>query len=517
MVRPKQQTLRQIATLTIILLGSVEQAIAGQKVALVIGNSQYQAVSDRLANPVNDARAVAAQLQSLGYDTQTILNANLTQMLNGLNALRSRVSQGGTVVFYYAGHGVQLDERNYLVPVDASMQDRDLVARQTLSLQEAVAKIDQVGAQNRIVILDACRNDPFPKTYRSGTRGLTREPASNNTGTMIMYAASPNEVADDGRGQNGVFTNALLKSMQLDGLPLPAMMDDVRTEVRRQTNGKQNPYYEGTGLSRFMFVPPRIPVPPPQQVIEHPNPHTAEIAAWNSIKSSNRASDYQSFLRSYPSGLFTEAAQLKLNQLSLSTPSQPSATATPRINPRDVAQAILNHASSTSKNDQQLMSQGMWRDPKTNMIWMRCSLGQTWDGSTCTGTLSTLNWQAAQDAIKAMNRNGGYGGYTDWVVPHIEDLASLIRCNTGFKSTDKIPAKRGGETTIQEVCKDGSQSPTIDQAIFPNTPTGWSWSASPVAENGSRAWLVGFNYGGTHHDKDSSTTRVRAVRAGYEQ
>ena len=249
-------------------------AFAGDKVALVIGNSQYQTASDVLKNPVNDAKAVASKLKELGYDTQTLLNANLGQTLGVLNQLNKRVSQGGTIVLYYAGHGVQLDGQNYIVPVDASMQDRDYVSRQAIKVQELIDKLEQTQASNRIVILDACRNDPFPKQYRSGNRGLIREQLQSSSGLMILYAASPNEVADDGKGKHGVFTQVLLSNLNQAGMRLPEMMDDIRLQVRQLTSGKQNPYYEGTGLSRFMF----LPAPTTQ------NEQSSEVTAWEKIK-----------------------------------------------------------------------------------------------------------------------------------------------------------------------------------------------------------------------------------------
>jgi len=184
------------------------------------------------------------------------------------------------------------------------------------------------------------------------------------------------------------------------------------------------------------------------------------------------------------------------------------------------AEPVISEAHSPrplatdSQADQSLLTSGQWRDPATNMVWMRCSLGQTWTGSICTGVASKHNWLAAQDAVKAMNRNGGFGGHTDWVVPHIEDLASLIRCNTGFKLTDKIPAKIGGETTIQERCKDGYKLSTIDQSIFPNTSDDGYWSASPDAYDDNYAWLVGFDGGDTWLSDKGNNFHVRAVRAG---
>ena len=179
-----------------------------------------------------------------------------------------------------------------------------------------------------------------------------------------------------------------------------------------------------------------------------------------------------------------------------------------------VAHSCLPRHAKPALSNTELMSQGMWRDPKTNMIWMRCSLGQTWNGSTCTGTASEHNWRAAQDAVAAMNRNGGFGGHTDWVLPDLEDLASLMRCDTGFRSTEKTPAKHGLVTTIQESCKEDSQRPTIDQTIFPNTPLLSYWSAYSFR---GFAWHVSFDGVNSHHYTKHDNLHVRAVRAGYEQ
>ena len=127
---------------------------------------------------------------------------------------------------------------------------------------------------------------------------------------------------------------------------------------------------------------------------------------------------------------------------------------------------------------------------------MRCSLGQTWDGNTCTGEAKTYTWQQALDAAKAFNSNGGVGGYTDWVVPHIEDLSTIRYCSTGFDKTIKIPTKAGGTKTIESRCKgEGYQSPTINQTIFPNTKDSGYWSSSPVAYFRSYAWIVYFGDG----------------------
>ncbi len=472
----------------------VNFAYASQKVALIIGNSQYKAVSDVLKNPVNDAKAVAFKLKELGYDTEMLFDANLGQTLRALSQLNQRVSQGGTVVIYYAGHGVQLDGQNYIVPVDASMQDRDYVSRQAIKVQELIDKLEQTQASNRIVILDACRNDPFPKQYRSGNRGLIREQLQSSSGLMILYAASPNEVADDGKGKHGVFTQALLSSLNLAGTSLPEMMDDIRSQVRKQTAGKQNPYYEGTGLSRFMFLPAKQS--------ETNSIQSLEMRAWAAIKNSKNLADFQDFLNKYPSGLFANTAQAMIVQLTPTTST-------------GILNSSTSSKSSTKFTDDELMQKGMWRDPNTNVIWMRCSLGQKWDGNTCVGKPTMHMAQHSSSAAKLFNREGGFAGYTDWVVPHIEELTSLITCSNGFTDNVIIPTLDGKTKNIDVTCAGKDyQSPTLNNLIFPNTIYNNYWAHwIPLVGGWSSPWSVYFKTGKANNNTiKTNNGALRLVR-----
>ncbi len=166
-------------------------------------------------------------------------------------------------------------------------------------------------------------------------------------------------------------------------------------------------------------------------------------------------------------------------------------------------------------SDTELMSQGMWRDPNTHMIWMRCSLGQTWNGSTCTDDAIRYSWDAAQEAVATLNRNGGYGGYTDWIVPHIQDLSSLIVCSAGTQSRDAIPAKGGFDIVIDADCAKTSVSPTLDPLVFPNTADFFYLSASSVLHWHDNAWVVSFNNGTISDYLYNKTDQayVRGVRA----
>ncbi len=153
-------------------------------------------------------------------------------------------------------------------------------------------------------------------------------------------------------------------------------------------------------------------------------------------------------------------------------------------------------------------------DKNTNMMWARCAIGQEWDSDnlTCTGKAKTYNWSDAFKAIETLNAEN-YLGYSDWQLPHIEDLSNLRYCSDDFKETTKIPTKAGGEKEVERRCKgDNYQKPTIDKRVFPNTNAYFYWSSSPYSDDGDYAWGVyfdgGYDLGNDKHDDCS----VRAVR-----
>ena len=510
------------------MLFILSPSVWAANLALIIGNNQYGNGIDSLANPINDAQAIDAQLKRLGFQTTLVKNADKIQMLEAIDDFSQKINRGDTVLFFYAGHGASANGNNYLIPSKAAIPRSDnWMDEHFIDLDTKVAsRLSQSLASYTLVVMDACRDNPIARTRSTGTRAFARTDVSQNAaGLSFLYSASKGQQAQDGRGGNSPFTAALINKLKVPNLKWPELVDDVAQDVRQQTKNQQEVWQEGNTLARFVLnaqagAPSQQQVEKPvERIVERDSPHAAEIAAWNDIKSSSRASDYQSYLSRYPSGLFAEAAQLRLGSLSSSSDLQARNNRQPAPAPIEVRiPPSPTSARPALSADEQLMSQGMWRDPKTNMIWMRCSLGQTWNGTTCTGEASKHDWQAAQGAVAAMNRNGGYGGYTDWVLPHIEDLSSIRYCSTGFEKTSEIPAKHGGSKTIDNLCKgDNYQRPTIDQAIFPNTPAYMYWSASPHADRNSAAWIVSFGYCITSYHLKYNYLRVRAVRAGYEQ
>lgn len=231
----------------------------------------------------------------------------------------------------------------------------------------------------------------------------------------------------------------------------------------------------------------------------------AELIFWDSIKNETDAESYQAYLQQYPNGKFKVLAETRIKKYTV----KPSQTVVQQ--PASVVQqpTVLN----SDDDNTTLMQKGLWRDPQTNLVWMRCSLGQTWNGTTCIGKASKYKWEAAFKAIEDMNRTS-FGGYTDWRLPDIEELSSIRYCSTGFRETVDIPTRTDKTKTIDFYCKDGSQKPTINTQIFPNTLDNFYWSGSPSAYVNYAAWSVYFHKGlsGSSHRNDKD--HVRAVRSG---
>lgn len=182
---------------------------------------------------------------------------------------------------------------------------------------------------------------------------------------------------------------------------------------------------------------------------------------------------------------------------------------------------------------ERLMAQGIWYDPKTKLYWDRCSIGQTWDGQTCQGTALELNWQDAQDYVKQFTNQQAKGGFSNWRVPTIKELASIRHCSGGWEkedtgtttlteqgrvavykvSTALVPNNQDGKIQISRRCADNSTHPTVNEQIFPNAPTDWHWSSSPHKDYDTRAWSVRFSDGSVGYQYRDGGNRVRAVRS----
>ena len=210
----------------------------GRRVALVIGNGAYESVS-RLANPTNDAKLIADTLQGLGFiliggKAQT--NLSKAQFDSAVESFGNEIQGASVALFYYAGHGMQVDGANFLVPVNANPTQRRDLPFQMVDAQVVLSQMEGSGTKLNIVILDACRNNPFGgRGLRAATGGLAQIKAPE--GTLIAYATQPGAVASDGTSGNSPFTKALAETMRTPGLPVFQAFNQVGLRVKAATGG----------------------------------------------------------------------------------------------------------------------------------------------------------------------------------------------------------------------------------------------------------------------------------------
>jgi uncharacterized caspase-like protein len=228
-------------------------AWAQTRLALVIGNSNYRAVTP-LPNPVNDAKAVADELKTASFDVTQALDVGQADMRRAIKDFAAKISAKGTdtiALVYYAGHGVQVDGENFLVPVDAKIQGEADIAKEAVRLADVMSALAAVPSKMRIVILDACRNNPFATTKQ--TRGLAIVDAP--TGSIVAYSTAPGTEATDGAGTHSPYTAAFIDVAQQPRLQIEQLFKQVRLRVHEATKGQQTPWESSSLTSDFWFVP----------------------------------------------------------------------------------------------------------------------------------------------------------------------------------------------------------------------------------------------------------------------
>jgi uncharacterized caspase-like protein len=218
---------------------------------LVIGNTKYPA--SPLRNPVNDATAMAALLRQHGFNVTLRLDANQHAMERAIQDFTRHVPQGSVGLFYFSGHGVQVDGSNYLLPTDGVFQELSDAKYHAVSADWVLERMDDAGIDMKILILDACRDNPFG---RSGTRSLRRGLAMMNTpkGSLIAYATSPGQTALDGEGRHSPYTAQLLQQIPVPKRPMELMFKAVREGVQRETKGQQTPWEASSMTGEFYFA-----------------------------------------------------------------------------------------------------------------------------------------------------------------------------------------------------------------------------------------------------------------------
>jgi len=247
----------KLSRLMICLLGALLALLLGQpthaaRLALVIGNKDYKVGA--LKNPVNDAQAMSQTLTELGFAVTTVKNLRRDDIGRTVEGFASRIRAGDDVVVFYAGHGVQVKGVNYLPAVDANIAVESDVALNSLNLNQLLDRLDEAKSGVRLLLIDACRDNPYSRSFRSGSRGLARVEGAPS-GTLMHFATRPGGVAADGSAANGLYTSELLKHLKTPGLPVESMLKRVAAGVRQASGGEQQPWTEGALEGEFYFAP----------------------------------------------------------------------------------------------------------------------------------------------------------------------------------------------------------------------------------------------------------------------
>lgn len=232
-----------------------QAASLSRRVALVIGNAQYAQAP--LSNPENDARLVAGTMKGLGFEVDLQLNLKAREFKRVLRDFGRRMDDDDSAsVFYYAGHGMQIDRRNYLLPVDLNLRDEGEVKDEAIDLEDALlSRIDRVRPRARIFIIDACRDNPFAIRTRSlrTSAGLAEMAAP---GALIAFSAAPGRTAEDGPpGSNSIYCRNFVQEMRVEGVEVEEMLKNVRVKVLRETQERQIPWVNTSMVVNFVFNP----------------------------------------------------------------------------------------------------------------------------------------------------------------------------------------------------------------------------------------------------------------------
>ena len=302
----------------------VPLAQAEERVALVIGNGAYTTTSP-LRNPENDAKLISQALRDVGF---TVLeHYNLDQ-----KSLKRAVIEFGDILvakgpdtvglFYYSGHGIQANGANYLLPIDAAVKREKDVDIESVRAETVLQAMAEAGNRLNMVVLDACRNNPFESSYRSAAQGLVRMDAPS--GTLIAYSTAPGKVATDGEGRNSPYTRALARAIRTPGLMVEEAFKQVRVRVMDRTGDEQVPWESSSLTGSFSFAggidgqPNRVELAAlPTAPETTGNAIDDEVIFWQSIQASRVASDFRAYLDRYgEEGIFGRLARNRLLELN---------------------------------------------------------------------------------------------------------------------------------------------------------------------------------------------------------
>ena len=348
------------------------------RLALVIGNGGYQ--SSPLKNPVNDAADMASALKKLGFEVIHKENSGLRAMEEAVRLFGRRLKGGGVGLFYFAGHGVQIAGKNYLIPIGARMEEETDVKFEAMDAGRVLDAMYNAANRLNIVILDACRNNPFARSFRNVSKGLARMDAP--TGTIIAYATAPGKLAADGVGRNGTYTRHLLRHITAGSMKVEEFFKNVRVGVLKETNRLQTPWESSSLTGDFYFAGGSALVDKPQPTQQPPKPEPVTTSVQPSAS-----------LRSLPATLSDDDIKAMLKKHNFCDKDW--------------------NKSVDFKNDFKDNGNGTVTDRKTGLMWQQ------------SGSDGDMKYKDTDDYVGRLNRKN-LGGYSDWRLPTLEELASLL-------------------------------------------------------------------------------------------
>jgi uncharacterized caspase-like protein len=292
-----------IVVLTFLGATASWSAAVDRRVALVIGNASYKSAA-KLRNPLNDADDISVALKRVGFQVIDGRDLDWHGMRGALIGFARLLQEAEAGLFYYAGHGLQVNGKNYLVPIDAEVEDESAVALELIKLDDVVDALRNTSGV-RLLVLDACRQNPFTERLIRGRsvralgteRGLARMERSQ--GMLIAFSTQPNAVADDGEGRNSLFAAALVREMQHPGLEITTLFRHVAIDVNKETGGRQTPELTVSLLGDFYL-----------------NPEESDIDAWTKVGSTSDPKLLEGFIGRFPTSFLVATARARLNELA---------------------------------------------------------------------------------------------------------------------------------------------------------------------------------------------------------
>jgi len=383
-----------------VLLVSADAALADKRVAFVVGNGAYKNVAP-LPNPAVDARSMAKLLRNVGFDVVEGANLTRDKMTEKLLEFGKKAEGADVALFFYAGHGIAVNGTNYLLPVDADLKSEMDVKLGAAINVDVTLEQTMADAKVKLVLLDACRDNPFAARIRSAKATRSVAVASglaemkSGEGTLIAFATGPGQTALDGEaGTNSPFTRALLANIATPGVEIQQAMTKVRAQVNEETNKNQLPWGH-TNLIGTVYLNPVAGAA--NASVEAPNTPAAaagpvsevELEFWRSIKDSNKPEELNAYLTSYPNGTFKSLALARIASLQ-DGPSTATRNLTTAVDP-----ATFTEEADQTAEDQIGLDRGQRRDVQRRLTGLGFDIRVTGKFDDPTRAVIT-RWQAAR-------------------------------------------------------------------------------------------------------------------------